>query len=98
MKSNTKLIKVLYNDGKCYECNGDNFLDIKKDGTVRCLNCSIDVVIFDYITKDEYKHFFCFSPKNVKKEVKDVPSVNTKILQAGTTLEYSDNVSFCAIN
>ena len=79
MKSNTKLIKVVYNDGKCYECDGEN-LDIKKNGVARCLDCSIEVVIYDYITKDEYKHIFCLSPKNFKKE---------KTLKAGVTLEYS---------
>jgi hypothetical protein len=57
--NNTKLIKVVYYDGKCYQCNGKNISH--KDGKSLCIDCSIEVVIFDYITKDEYKHVFCLS-------------------------------------
>ena len=60
MKSNstTKLIKVVYNDGKCYKCNGNNLTEVKKDGESHCLDCSIDIIVFDYYTIEEYEKMY----------------------------------------
>jgi hypothetical protein len=58
MKSSSKFIKVVYNDGKCYNCNGTNISYIKKNGNGICNDCSIEIVVFDYITEEEYKYVF----------------------------------------
>jgi len=54
--TNSKLIKAVYNEGKCYKCNGTNLLAVKYNGSIsQCLDCSIEIVLFDYISVEEYK-------------------------------------------
>ena len=88
-------IKVTYNDGKCYQCNGNNLSDIEKNGSVGvaiCIDCTIPIVLYDFITKDEYKQIYSLQKCTI--EIK-----SPKILKAGTTANYDKNdlEDFCLI-
>ena len=76
MKSSYKFIKVVYNDGKCYKCNGTNISNIKKNGNAHCDDCSIEIVVFDYITEEEYKHIFSLSDTFIKDRLETTKPTN----------------------
>jgi hypothetical protein len=67
--TDSKRIKVIYNEGKCYNCNGNNLLSLTDDGgsVSQCLDCSINVVLFKYISVEEYKKMFSLD-KHTKKD------------------------------
>lgn len=58
MDIDSKLIKVLYNNGKCYKCDGSNLQKLNIQGHAKCLDCCIDIVVFDVVTVKEYKFVF----------------------------------------
>ena len=55
---NLKQIKVVYNEGKCYKCDGINLTKIKEDGTSFCKDCLKDIVVFEYIPVKDYKKMY----------------------------------------
>jgi hypothetical protein len=57
-KLNFKKIKVVYNDKKCYQCDGTNLTEIKEDGTSFCKDCLIDIVVVEYIFVKDYKKMY----------------------------------------
>jgi hypothetical protein len=57
-KFNFKPIKVVYNEEKCYKCDGNNFTAIKTDGTSFCKDCLIDIVVFEYMLVQDYKKMY----------------------------------------
>ncbi len=54
----TKTIKVVYNEGKCYKCDDDNLMKINPEGTAFCKNCLIDIVVFEYMLVKDYKKMY----------------------------------------
>ena len=63
-----KLIKVVYNECKCYKCDGVNLLPVTEGGgsIAQCLDCSIEVILFDYISIEEYKRKIIFNQSSKK--------------------------------
>ena len=50
-------IVVSYNNEKCYKCNSDDKLEYFPNdfSLAYCQRCSIDILLFNYMTEDDYK-------------------------------------------
>lgn len=72
-----KLIKIKYNDGKCYKCNKINLIPYKDDKSIfYCLNCKDYVLLYEYIS--EYK---------IKEKIKEKIDIQTKVMKIDDFLE-----------
>lgn len=70
-----KLVKVIYNDGKCPYCNTQNYFAVTNDGgsISHCLTCNKIFTLFKYVEekqenknnvqKDNYDNFLNKTPK-----------------------------------
>ena len=65
-------IKISYNDENCFYCNLKDMIIYGSKNLSYCKRCEKDVLIFEYMSKDEYKSIIEDKKYDIKKKNFDV--------------------------